>query len=218
MSLFTLATSSILNKAMIEVLDGKGNVTDVIPVLFNPTDYSLAKSNEFANINIPGLESPLMQFVRGGQGSLTMELFFDSYEKNMDVRIFTKKITDLLKIDKELHAPPVVRFVWASLYFAAVLSQVTQKFTLFNSWGMPVRAKLNVTFKEYRTKLDAAARVLNSRDRTKVYTLKQGDSLWLLAYNEYGDVSQWRAIALENGIDKPWELEPGRKIVIPPLE
>ena len=35
----------------------------LIPLRFNPTEYQLQKSNNFAEIGIPGLESPPIQFV-----------------------------------------------------------------------------------------------------------------------------------------------------------
>ena len=83
-----LPSSSILselNKAFILVLDKRLIIKDMVTVLFNPTEYSLEKSNEFASINIPGLESPLLQFSRGNLETLSMDLFFDTYEKNIDV-------------------------------------------------------------------------------------------------------------------------------------
>ena len=35
-----------------------------IPLRFTPTDYKLSKSNTFAEITIPGLEAPPIQYVR----------------------------------------------------------------------------------------------------------------------------------------------------------
>jgi len=37
-----------------------------------------------------------------------MDLIFDSYADNKDVREATNKITDLLKIDPAIHAPPIL--------------------------------------------------------------------------------------------------------------
>ena len=213
-----LATNSNLRKAHIQVLDANGTVKEEIPVLFNPGEYSMEKSNEFANINIPGLESPLLQFVRGGLETLSMDLFFDSYEENKDVREYTDKITDLLNIDPALHAPPILRFIWASLHFTCVLARAAKRFTMFRSDGIPVRATLGVTFNEYQTATTGKEKPLESRDRTKRYVLKQGDSLWQIAAKEYGDPAMWRAIAEANEIDNPRVLEIGKEIVIPPLE
>lgn len=216
-----LATSSGLKKAYIQVLDAQGKTKDEIPVLFNPGEYSMEKSNEFANINIPGLESPLLQFVRGGLETLTMDLFFDTYtyEKSIDVRkTYTDKIVNLLKIDSDLHAPPVLKFVWGSLDFTCVLSKVSKKFTMFRPDGKPVRATLGVTFNEFKTEKSTKEKPLQSRDRTKHRILKDGDSLWLIAAEEYGDPAMWRDIARANKIDNPRILKTGRGIVIPPVE
>jgi hypothetical protein len=213
------ATGSNLKKALIHVLDGKGKKKDEVTVLFNPTEYSMEKSNEFANINIPGLDSPLLQFVKGGLETLSMDLFFDTYEeKDKDVRKHTDKITTLLKIDEDLHAPPILRFIWGKLIFTAVLTRVTRKFTMFLSEGTPVRATLTVSFSEYTTEFKKKETARSSSDRTKYYVLEQGDSLWLLADKEYGDPGLWRPIAEANRIDKPRKLKPGTEIVIPPLE
>ncbi len=214
-----LATSSKLKKAFIQILDAQGKVKEEVPVLFNPTEYSMEKSNEFASVNIPGLESPMLQFSRGNLETLTMDLFFDSYEENKDVRMdYTTKITDLLKIDPDIHAPPILRFVWGSLNFTCVLSRVTKKFTMFRSDGIPVRATLSVTFNEYRTEVSAKEKPKESSDRTKTYTIKQGDSLWAIAAREYGDPASWRPIADKNRIENPRLLEIGIEITIPPLE
>jgi hypothetical protein len=203
---------------VIHVLDARGNKKSEVPVLFYPSEYSMEKSNEFANISIPGLESPLLQFSRGGLETLSMDLFFDTYEMGEDVRKYTNKIVDLLKVDPDIHAPPVLRFVWGNLNFACVLSRVTKRFTMFTSDGIPVRATLSVTFSEYSTGGESRERPLQSSDKTKIRTVKQGDSLWAIAAEEYGDPALWRPIADENGIYNPRILEAGSEITIPPLE
>ena len=213
-----LATSSELKKAIIHILDAQGERKEEVPVLFYPSEYSMEKSNEFASINIPGLESPMLQFSRGNLETLTMDLFFDSYEMDEDVRDYTNKITDLLKIDPEIHAPPVLKFVWGAMNFTCVLSRVRKKFTMFRSDGIPVRATLGVTFSEYKTEISAREKPLQSSDRTKTYTVRQGDSLWAIAAKEYGDSTLWRPIADENRIENPRLLEIGMDITIPPLE
>src|SRR5215470_16247110 len=125
-------------------------------VSFNPEEYSLNKDNNFASQAIPGLTSPLLQFVHGNLRTLDMELFFDTFEQQTDVRDETLKITNLLNIDSDLHTPPVLQVTWGSLDFRCVLAKVSQKFIKFFTDGRPARARLNVTFQEY---LDADAQV-----------------------------------------------------------
>ena len=55
-----------------------------IPVQFNPTEYTLEKGAQIAEIAIPGLDSPILQFIRGQTEKLTLELFFDTTESGMD--------------------------------------------------------------------------------------------------------------------------------------
>ena len=206
-------------KAHIIVLNSQGKKKEVIPVCFNPADYSLDKSNQYQDTSIPGLASPVTQFVSGNAQTLTLELFFDTYEKQKDVRGYTKKIDGLMKIDPDLHAPPICKFVWGGFEFKAVVDKVTKKFTMFLSDGIPVRATLNITFKEYKTVEEQLKEIKRqSSDRTKSLTVCEGDSLWSIAALEYGDQGEWRHIAIANKIINPRILLPGTELVIPPLE
>ncbi|KAF5424725.1 Nucleoid-associated protein [Candidatus Methanomarinus sp.] len=117
-----------------------------------------------------------------------------------------------------MHAPPLCEFIWGSLNFKAILERVTQRFTMFLDTGTPVRAKLNVTFKEYKTITEQLQNMnLESADRTKRRVIVQGESLWFIANREYGDSTLWRLIAKANRINNPRILETGREIIIPTL-
>jgi hypothetical protein len=100
-------------------------------VMFNPEEYALSKDNNFASQSVPGLSSPLLQFVNGNLRTLEMELFFDTTDDRRDVREETSRVIGLLDIRSDLHAPPVVRVSWASLQFRCVLARATQRFTRF---------------------------------------------------------------------------------------
>lgn len=186
--------------------------------MFNPEEYSLNKENNYASQAIPGLTSPLLQFVHGNLQTLDMELFFDTFDAQADVRSETSKVFDLLAINSDLHTPPVLRVTWASLDFRCVLAKVNQKFLRFFSDGRPGPARLTVTFNEY---LDAATQVaqanLQSPDFSKAYTVKQGDTLSGIAANFYEDATKWRPIALVNALVDPRSISPGQEIQIPPL-
>ena len=58
----------------------------LVPVRFNPTEYQIQKQNSFADINIPGLETPPIQFIRGSAEKLTTELLVDTSDTLADVR------------------------------------------------------------------------------------------------------------------------------------
>ena len=54
-----------------------------VKVQFNPTEFTLNKGTQTAEVPIPGLDSPILQFVRGQSETLTLDLFFDSTETGM---------------------------------------------------------------------------------------------------------------------------------------
>ncbi|TBL80773.1 CIS tube protein [Paenibacillus thalictri] len=196
----------------------RGNETEWLDVLFNPNEYSLDSSNQYSWHTIPGLSQPIAQFVSGEATTLTMDLFFDTYELRTDVRKHTSKIVGLLDVDKDLHAPPLCKFTWGSLQFKGVVEKATQKYTMFLSSGIPVRATVNVTFRAVQSIKEQFQRIpRQSADRTKQRTIKQGDQLWRIAAEEYEDPGLWREIARANGIHNPKQLVPGTVIKIPRL-
>jgi len=206
-----------LTKAKVIII--KSNSQEVVNVLFNPNEYVLQSGNQFSWQTIPGLQAPVAQFVSGDATTLTMDLFFDTYEQGTDVREHTAKISGLLDVDRDLHTPPLCRFVWGSLDFKGVAEKVQQRFTMFLDSGLPVRATLNVTFRAVQSMTEQYQDIpRQSADRTKQKMLKQDEQLWMLASEEYEDAGQWRAIAEANGIDNPRKLPFGRKLIIPRLE
>jgi hypothetical protein len=202
-----------------------------IEVSFNPEKYSLTKSVKFAETDIPGLDSPVLQFVRGENEKVTLELFFDTTDSGMvedvtDVRTKTGRIYNLLKINRDTHAPPRCKLAWgdggqlfsfgSSLEPRCVLESVNEEFNLFSPSGVPLRAKLNVTFREYKTieeQLEETPK--QSSDRTKVRTVQRGETLSLIAWKEYQDPAQWRPIAEANGLANPRLLVPGNQLIVP---
>lgn len=216
-------------------LTRKDDTSLKVPCMFNPKELSIEKSNQFAEVNIPGLSSPVFQFVRGNARKVTMDLFFDTYEKGTDVREFTDRITGwdagsmlsklpdepkgLMDIDSELHAPPVCQFIWGKFLFQCIIEQITKKFTMFLPEGIPVRATLSVTLKEYRdVDIQIKETDKHSVDLTKTRVITQGESLWSIAAREYGTPADWRLIAEANDIDNPRILYPGQKLTIPVKE
>ena len=189
-----------------------------IQALFNPTQYGLDKGNTIAQAAIPGLEAPILQYVHGNMQTLSMDLFFDTYEEGTDVTDATDQIYDLLYLDPSTHAPPICELTWGTFSFCGVLDHVSGKFTLFLADGTPVRATLSVVFNEF---IDVDVLVqenpTESADHRKTRLVKSGDRIDNIAAEEYGDSAKWRAIAEANDLDDPSQLEPGYVLIVPRL-
>lgn len=224
-------------KAALEVNWGSGPLSH-IPVQFNPTELTFNKGAQIAEIGIPGLDAPILQFVRGQAETVTVELFFDSTEDGTgpsatSVVERTDKIYQLVKIVPTLHAPPICRLVWGApfpgsqvgqelgghrrTFFQCVVESVRHKYTLFSPSGVALRATLSLTLKEYRTVEQQFAELnLNSPDRTQVHVLEQGDTLSSVAAAHYLNPAEWRRVADANSIEDPRRLTPGMFVRLPP--
>jgi len=200
-----------------------------VEVLFNPEEYTVSRDNNFAQMAVPGLRAPLLQFVHGNMQTLQMELLVDTYETHTsgsrtvsqagdDVRRLTTKITGLMDIDPETHAPPVVLFTWGSLSFTCVLAKVSERFILFLPSGVPVRARLQVTFNEFtNADLEAKETKRQTADFTEARVVGEGETLSGIAARVYGKPDLWRPIALANAIDDPRRLPVGLSLRVPRL-
>jgi len=229
-----------LAHATLKVLWKNGVEEENIPVQFNPTELSLDKSIRLAEINIPGLDSPILQFVRGQNEKINIDLFFDTTEDGIgtgttSVTTYTDRVYELVKIEPETHAPPVCIFSWNKKFpgsdvsahignqkrtnFKCIVESVKQKFTLFSPEGVPLRATLTVSLREYK-KLDEQLGQLglSSPDRTHSHIIERGDTLSSISNRYYLKVGEWRHIADENEIDDPRRIGTGRFLRIPPLQ
>jgi nucleoid-associated protein YgaU len=188
-------------------------------VLFNPKEYSVQKSVQWEPHKAPGLDLPEQEFTSGNPQILSVELFFDTYEDKKDVRVeHTQKIVDLSMVNPDKHRPPMVMFTWGGFTFKGIIEALTVRYTMFLPDGKPCRATANVSMKEAMTAKEQLERnPRNSPDHTKRRTLKSGETLALIAHEEYDDPAEWRRIADANGIQDPRDVKPGTVLTLPPI-
>ena len=198
-----------------------------LAVQFNPEEYTLNREINYAQATVPGLSAPLLQFVAGNLQTLEMELLLDAYEAHDgpaataalgDVRELVRRVTALMDVDASTHAPPVVLFTWGSLSFTCVLARTSQKFIMFRPDGVPVRARVQATFNEYRNgDLEAKEVKRETADYSRLYVVGQGETASAIAARVYGNAELWRPIALHNGLDDVRHLAPGLRLLVPQL-
>lgn len=200
-----------------------------IEVMFNPNTYTIrktvvwdpststttgkARSDAKAN-------APTTSFGGGGSRQLSLELFFDTTESDVvtrDVRLQTDRIVRLTRIDRKKGRPPLCVVFWgpgktADFPFTGTVSDLTQRFVLFDQIGRPLRAFLDVTFTEFLNR-DDDERLTDPETTTRV--VRRGDSLASIAADVYRDPGAWRAIAIANGVEDPFVLPAGSTLTLP---
>ena len=189
-------------------------------VLFNPKEYSVQKSVQWEPHKAPGLDLPEQEFTSGNPAVLSVELFFDTYEEKKDVRTeHTEKIMKLALVDVTIHRPPLVMFQWGGFIFKGVVESLNLRYTMFLPDGKPCRATANLSIKQAETAKEQQEKSggNESPDHSKRRTVKMGETLALIAHEEYDSAAEWRRIADANGIMDPKDVKPGTVLLLPPI-
>jgi hypothetical protein len=218
-----------LAQAVIKTLDGE---KIEVKCLFNPKEYTFAKTNSWPKDQKAAANTPVLNFGGGNPATLNMDLLFDTYQnarnggQSKDVRsVYINNLWKMMFVDKNLAEkkknkqgrPPKVQFTWGKAWsFEAVMTSLSVTFTLFLPDGTPVRATAKVAFQQIQdTKELPQNPTSGGIGGERIRTVEEGDRLDLIAHEEYGDTSQWRLIAAANGISNPRNLRPGSTLVIP---
>lgn len=186
--------ASSLSKATLKSENGTK-----ITAMYNPKTYTHAVSNGFQK------KDGIIDFQIFQQDALELEFFFDTYDTKKDVRETTKKIAKLAEpavSNKSIKRPPLVTFSWGGFSYKGMITKVKQQFDMFLPTGKPVRAKVTVTLEESKTEQQAQKDKGNVNCR-KLWIVKTGDRLDLIAERIYQDHTKWKEIAKENNIIRP---------------
>jgi hypothetical protein len=197
---------------------------ETVEVQFNPTEYGIDRGAYYAELQVPGLRTPLLQFVRGEAQTLSLELFLDATSKRASnrpddtVESRMEALRNFVTIQPDLHAPPVCLFQWLKITFQGVVTALKEKYTLFDERGKVLRARVSVTLKSYEAvEVQLREMGLKSPDRTRVRVVREGETLAAIAAEVYGDPRLWRFLAEENGVDRPRFVPAGTPLRIPAI-
>ena len=215
------------------VQDGASLKDQSVEFMFNPTEYSVSKSNKWEMKAAKSGNVPKWEFGGGDPRTLQVELFFDRSLKSdsTDVRTATNKLFNFMMIDSGLKSkspnskmgePPRCRLFWGKdtkNSFDCYITSCNVKYTMFNPDGIPIRASATLQLKEVRDAKELLPTNPTSQGEPgrRVYVVQDGDRLDWIAYKEYGDAAQWRRLAEANRITDPLDLRSGMTLFVPPL-
>lgn len=220
-----------LGKLSIEIAEKdiqvEGFPKGILEVPFNPTELGYERSTRYAEVSLPGLDAPVIQWVRGEGETINIELFFDVTDKMVeglifdgrDVRsLYVRPLEALMVQHPQLHAPPRIALRWGPhrILERGVVQSLSVTYNLFDGLGRPARGTARLAIREDTS---APRQVANagrtSPDLTTVVRVRQGDTLPAIAFREYRDASRWRVLAEANGITSPLDLPVGRQLLVP---
>jgi LysM repeat protein len=206
-----------------------------IDCYFNPTEYSISKSNEWTYKKVTGNALPHAEFSGGNPRQMELSLLLDQtlFVGKMTVQAATDALFKMMEPPAGTSgggtkaAPPFLVFEWGKVVsFKAVCTSLTVAYKLFKPTGEPIRAEVKMTLKQTEpasTKSsNGANKGQNPTTRANagfgVHTVRDGDTLPSIAYQTYGDATRWRIIAEANDVDNPLHLRRGTPLSLPKLE
>jgi nucleoid-associated protein YgaU len=128
-----------------------------------------------------------------------------------------RKITGA-SINGEIHRPNYLALLWGTIHIDCVLTSLSIVYTLFEKDGSPLRAKVTCAFLERISSRKSNLETrLESPDLTKVYKIREGDTLPLIANEKYESPAYYLQLARVNKITNFRNLKPGHQIILPPM-
>ncbi|MER7461298.1 hypothetical protein [Streptomyces sp. NPDC097981] len=207
-------------------------------VQFNPATLRISRNN---NVDRGGAttKSQKVQHPAQEASTLTFDLEFDTAEQRsggqyVDVRRWTALVRQFVEPPaKTSDAPPAVRFVWGTLRYNGIVTQVNEELDHFAPDGTPLRAKVGVTLVEQNFAYQGHVEGPGARDARaateagdqgagaapgsagtnrpqKVVQARDGESAQQLLSRLGLDPAAWRGAM--SGLDSPLTLAAGASV------
>lgn len=197
--------------------------------LYNPTQLTIGKSAGLASARSLKADTPVEQSVGGRERTISFELFLDQTDLGMQgtegarVREDVDFLMTLVSLqpprcgDRDSSPPPPCRIQWGEGLkpMGVILESVQATYTLFAPNGIPLRARVNLSMREFVSPKRRSEELGATGSRTRTRFLKRGDTLANIAAEEFGDPALWRRLADANRLLDPRRLEPGVILLVP---
>ncbi|MBZ0289197.1 MAG: phage tail protein [Anaerolineae bacterium] len=197
---------------------------EVVKFMFNPYEYTISKSNTWQDKPVSGLNLPMVTFQQGGAQTLNLTLHFDSQALKADVRGYTAPLWKMMMINEAGKSqrsgkgePPPVTFEWGKLHFKAVITSMSEKFTVFTDTGTPVRCTVEVSLRQYLDEADVPPQMPQGgggRGAAQSKKVVQGERLDHIAASQGGGAANYRQIAADNNINNPLNVPSGTSLKV----
>jgi nucleoid-associated protein YgaU len=222
------------NLKIIAYQDPKSKTKDekeTFTVDFNPNSFTVSSKVEYKKTEgkgdggsdpqfdkIPPLEFSI-EFTIDGTGVADKTASGDSPKDYLKKQVIQLRKVTGCNINGDLHRPYYLAVLWGTFLIECVLTAMTVNYTLFDTDGVPLRAKVNCSFLERfgPGKKDRQTR-LESPDLTKYVATKAGDTLPLIVKDKYYDPAYYLQVARINKLKNFRNIPLGERLILPPLK
>lgn len=192
--------------------------------MFNPDSIAVSETIEWAEDTPAGSEGAAPAYVRTQARTFSIDIMLDGTGVNANgvkipvtaqVLLFRLATT---KVVGTTHRPNYLLVQYGPLILTCELQTSTVTYTMFDMFGLPIRAKITASFKERTANgLMAALSMLSSPDLTHSVTVKEWDLLPVLTYNIYKKQEYYLQVAKVNRLKNFRKLKADSTLIFPPI-
>jgi len=193
--------------------------------MFNPESFSVRETVCW-NVNAaPGPKRPDPIYLKTQPRKFTIEFTLDGTGVNTNgvkipvtaqVALFRAVTTNVMGA---IHRPMYLMVQYGTFINICVMNSSNVTYTMFDMFGLPIRAKISAEFTERTPKtLDNILGMLSSPDLTHRVQVKEHDLLPYLTYKTYNNQDYYLQVARINKIKNFRKLSSGIELRLPPIE
>ncbi|MCB1986273.1 MAG: LysM peptidoglycan-binding domain-containing protein [Burkholderiales bacterium] len=222
-ALLTISPCTVGSDGTISVDSSKSKFEAMI----NPSGYEHTFSLKYSKNKVLGQPGTETKYdVSHPEKIVLKDLIFDGtgiVKSSSNQPVSVKNQIDLLRnviytYVGSKHEAPIVQLKWGSFLFYGRVESLKFDYTLFKPNGVPLRAKVSLTFIEFQSSEEIAKEADNqSPDLTHYVVVKAGDTLPLLCYQIYQNSVYYPEVARANDLTHFRDLKPGMRLQFPPL-
>jgi hypothetical protein len=197
---------------------------DPYSCMINPETVSWKRTIEYAETQPPDSSTPSQRYKYSPGDSLSFDIVIDctgvvdSSRLNMKNEIAALE-NIVFTFNGDIHRPNFVVLQWGQNFtFKGVLNNFDTNYTLFNSDGNALRAKISMTFTQFvapetRKKKEKK----NSPDVSHLVTVEEGMNLPQLCNQVWQNSNYAVQVARYNGLNKFRNLKGIKTLIFPPI-
>jgi hypothetical protein len=207
-------------------VDGITGLPNGVPfvAMFNPENIAINETLIWNNKNAAGNQGSDPAYVKTEGRTFTIDLTLDGTGVNTNgVKIPVTAQVLLFRVatsnvNGAIHRPNMLLLQYGLFIINCVLRSSIVTYTMFDMFGVPIRAKISATFAERTaTGLMNKLAMLSSPDLTHTIDVKEGDILPLMTYQVYNNQQYYLQVAKVNKLKNFRKLKVATTLIFPPI-
>lgn len=191
-------------------------------VHINPETYAHDFRTQYARDRGINAAAALAQFKTHDPQNVRFDIVIDATGVVPGVTSVDDELAKLRKtaysFNGKVHSPNYLKLLWGKLSFDCMLTSMAVSYQLFSPTGVPLRAKLDLAFRQHQTPADLARRSgKQSADLTHVQVTGDDLTLPLMCYRIYDNPALYPQVARANDLNDLMHLTPGVELLFPPV-